>query len=92
MIKAGSSINLFDFTLAIIAAFNQMKKEFEFNMSASVRFELNLNSSQSGHDMAQKIMEEVSQDRERVLDLMGLLTYVGFFLLLFLYLKWVHHE
>ncbi|XP_017335314.1 DC-STAMP domain-containing protein 2 isoform X2 [Ictalurus punctatus] len=76
----------------IIAAFNQMKKEFEFNMSASVRFELNLNSSQSGHDMAQKIMEEVSQDRERVLDLMGLLTYVGFFLLLFLYLKAVLYK
>lgn len=87
MVKAGPSVNLFVFTLAIIAAFNQMKKEFEFNMSASVHFEMNLNSSQSVHHMAQKIMEEVSQDQERILDIMGLLTYVGFFLLLFMYLK-----
>lgn len=87
MVKAGLSIYLFVFPLAIIAAFNQMKKEFEFNMSASVSFEVNLNSSQSVHHMAQKIMEEVSQDQERILDLMGLLTYVGLFLLLFMYLQ-----
>lgn len=87
MVKAGHSIFLFVFRLAIIAAFNQMKKEFEFNMSASVHFEMNLNSSQSVHHMAQKIMEEVSQDQERILDLMGLLTYVGLFLLLFMYLQ-----
>ncbi|XP_026795467.3 DC-STAMP domain-containing protein 2 [Pangasianodon hypophthalmus] len=76
----------------IIAAFNQMKKEFEFNMSASVHFEMNLNSSQSVHHMAQKIMEEVSQDRERVLDIMGLLAYVGLFLLLFMYLQAVLYK
>ncbi|KAK3551153.1 hypothetical protein QTP70_013908 [Hemibagrus guttatus] len=76
----------------IIAAFNQMKKEFEFNMSASVHFDMNINSSQSVHHMAQKIMEEVSHDRERVLDLMGLLTYVGLFLLLFMYLQAVLYK
>ncbi|GAA6069972.1 DC-STAMP domain-containing protein 2 isoform X1, partial [Tachysurus ichikawai] len=76
----------------IIAAFNQMKKEFEFNMSASVHFEMDINSSQSVHQMAQKIMEEVSQDRERILDLMGLLTYVGLFLLLFMYLQAVLYK
>ncbi|XP_027005389.2 DC-STAMP domain-containing protein 2 isoform X2 [Tachysurus fulvidraco] len=76
----------------IIAAFNQMKKEFEFNMSASVHFEMDINSSQSVHQMVQKIMEEVSQDRERILDLMGLLTYVGLFLLLFMYLQAVLYK
>lgn len=87
MLKAGPSVNLCVFTPAIIAAFNQMKKEFEFNMSASVHFEMNLNSSQSVHHMAQKIMEEISQDQEHILDLMGLLNYVGLFLLLFMYLQ-----
>lgn len=86
MVKAGP-VHLFALILAIIAAFDQMKKEFEFNMSASVRFEMNVNSSQSVHHMVQKIMEEVSQDQERILDLMGLLTYVGLFLLLFMYLQ-----
>ncbi|XP_060776800.1 DC-STAMP domain-containing protein 2 [Neoarius graeffei] len=76
----------------IIAAFNQMKKEFEFNMSASVHFEMDLNSSQSVQHMVQKIMEEVSRDREHVLDLMGLLTYVGLFLLLFMYLQAVLYK
>ncbi|KAG7335941.1 hypothetical protein KOW79_000634 [Hemibagrus wyckioides] len=76
----------------IIAALNQMKKEFEFNMSASVHFEMKVNSSQSVHHMAQKIMEEVSHDREHVLDLMGLLTYVGLFLLLFMYLQAVLYK
>ncbi|KAM9489119.1 DC-STAMP domain-containing protein 2 isoform 2-T2 [Clarias gariepinus] len=76
----------------IIAAFDQMKKEFEFNMLASVHFEMNVNSSQSVRQMIQKIMEEVSQDCNRVLDIMGLFTYVGLFLMLFMYLQAVSYK
>ncbi|KAF7708515.1 hypothetical protein HF521_017572 [Silurus meridionalis] len=76
----------------IIAAFNQMKREFEFNMSASLHFDMNVNSSQSVHHMVQKIMEEVSQDQERILDLMAPLTYVGLVLLMFMYLQAVLYK
>ncbi|KAI5618237.1 DC-STAMP domain-containing protein 2, partial [Silurus asotus] len=76
----------------IIAAFNQMKREFEFNMSASLHFDMNVNSSQSVHHMVQKIMEEVSQDQERILDIMALLTYVGLVLLLFMYIQAVLYK
>lgn len=72
---------------AIIAAFDRMKKEFEFSMSASVHFDMNLNKSQSMQEMAQEIMEEVSQEQEHFLELMAVLAYVGLFLLLFVYLQ-----
>ncbi|XP_062847765.1 DC-STAMP domain-containing protein 2 [Trichomycterus rosablanca] len=76
----------------IIAAFDQIKKEFDFNMSASVHFHLNLNSSQSVQEMAQKIIEEVSQDRERFLHLTAVLAYVGLFLLLLMYIQAVMYK
>ncbi|KAL6488500.1 hypothetical protein MHYP_G00022410 [Metynnis hypsauchen] len=74
------------------AAFNQMKKEFEFNMSASVHFDMNLNKSQSMQEMAQEIMEEVAQEQEHFLELMAVLAYVGLFLLLFMYLQAVLYK
>ncbi|KAJ8354680.1 hypothetical protein SKAU_G00222470 [Synaphobranchus kaupii] len=70
-----------------IAAFEQMKQEFEFNISASIHFDTQLNSSQSLQQMAQGIMGEVSEDLNRVQELMGLLGYVGLFLLLLMYLQ-----
>ncbi|KAL7874213.1 hypothetical protein SRHO_G00051830 [Serrasalmus rhombeus] len=79
-------------TRATIAAFDQMKKEFEFNMSASVHFDMNLNRSQSMQEMAQEIMEEVAQEQERFLELMAVLAYVGLFLLLFMYLQAVLYK
>ncbi|KAF5907761.1 DC-STAMP domain-containing protein 2, partial [Clarias magur] len=79
-------------TRAIIAAFNQMKKEFEFNMSASVHFEMNINSSQTVHQMIQKIIEEVSEDCDRVLYIMGLFSYVGLVLMLFMYIQAVLYK
>ncbi|TSK34763.1 DC-STAMP domain-containing protein 2 [Bagarius yarrelli] len=76
----------------IIAAFNQIKKEFEFNMTASVHFDININSSQSVHHMVQNIIEEVSHERQRILDIMDLLTYVGLFLILLMYLRAVLYK
>ncbi|XP_072534838.1 DC-STAMP domain-containing protein 2 [Salminus brasiliensis] len=74
------------------AAFDRMKKEFEFNMSASVHSDMNLNISQSVQEMAQKIMEEVSQEQEHFLELTTALAYVGLFLLLFMYLQAVLYK
>lgn len=75
--------------LATIAAFNQIKKEFEFNISTSINFDLLLNNSQSMQDAAQEIMEEVSEQLGLLQEFKVLLAYMGFFLLLFMYLQYV---
>ena len=75
------------FLQATIAAFEQMKQEFEFNISASIHFDTQLNSSQSLQQVAQGIMKEVSEDLNRIQEFMGLLGYVGLFLLLLMYLQ-----
>lgn len=76
--------------LATIAAFDQIKKEFEFNISTSINFDLLLNNSQSMQDAAQEIMEEVSEQLGLLQELKVLLAYMGFFLLLFMYLQYVY--
>ncbi|XP_061103717.1 DC-STAMP domain-containing protein 2 [Conger conger] len=75
-----------------IAAFEQMKREFEFNISASIHFDTQLNSSQSLQQVAQGIMKEVSADLNRIQEFMGLLGYVGLFLLLLMYLQAVLYK
>ncbi|XP_036394574.1 DC-STAMP domain-containing protein 2 [Megalops cyprinoides] len=70
-----------------IAAFEQLRQEFDFNISASIHFDTQLNSSQSVQQVAQGIMGEVTADLTRVQELMGLLGYVGLFLLLLMYLQ-----
>jgi len=75
--------------LATIAAFDRIKKEFEFNISSSINFDLHLNNSQSMQDAAQGIMEEVSEQMGLLLELKVLLAYMGFFMLLFMYLQYV---
>ncbi|XP_067304663.1 DC-STAMP domain-containing protein 2 [Pseudorasbora parva] len=75
-----------------IAAFNRMKKEFEFNISTSINFDLLLNNSQSMQDAAQEIMEEVSEQLVLLQELKGLLAYMGFFLLLLMYLQAVLYK
>ncbi|KAJ8290058.1 hypothetical protein GJAV_G00008250 [Gymnothorax javanicus] len=75
-----------------IAAFEQMQQEFEFNISASIHFDAQLNRSQSIQQIAQGIMAEVSEDLHRIQELMGLLEYVGLFLLLFMYLQAVLYK
>ncbi|KAJ8398485.1 hypothetical protein AAFF_G00427400 [Aldrovandia affinis] len=75
-----------------IAAFEQMRQEFEFNVSASIHFDTHLNSSQSLQQVAQAIMGEVTADLNRIQELMGLLGYVGLFLLLLMYLQAVLYK
>lgn len=48
--------------IATNAAFNRIKKEFEYNIYTSNNFDLLLNNSQSMQDAAQEIMEEVSEE------------------------------
>ncbi|XP_051575689.1 DC-STAMP domain-containing protein 2-like [Myxocyprinus asiaticus] len=75
-----------------IAAFDRIKKEFEFNISTSSHFDLQLNNSQSMQDAAQNIMEEVSEELGLLWELKVLLAYMGFFLLLFMYLQAVLYK
>ncbi|XP_056332009.1 DC-STAMP domain-containing protein 2 [Danio aesculapii] len=75
-----------------IAAFDRIKKEFEFNISTSINFKLLMNSSQSMQDAAQQIMEEVSEELVLLQELKALLTYTGFFMLLFIYLQVVLYK
>ncbi|XP_030638976.1 DC-STAMP domain-containing protein 2 [Chanos chanos] len=75
-----------------LAAFEQIKKEFEFNISASTHYDLQLNSSQSIQEMAQDMMEEVSEDLIYFQGLTGLLAYMSLVLLLFMYLQAVLYK
>ncbi|XP_035991463.1 DC-STAMP domain-containing protein 2 [Fundulus heteroclitus] len=45
-----------------VAAFKKMMREFEFNISASVKFDLDANSSRSLQQVSQEIMAEISSD------------------------------
>ena len=64
-----------------------MKKEFEFNISTSMHFDMNVNSSQSLQQVSQDMMEEVSVELGRFQEVMGLIAYIGLFLLLLMYLQ-----
>nr|XP_046171915.1 DC-STAMP domain-containing protein 2 isoform X2 [Oncorhynchus gorbuscha] len=75
-----------------IAAFEKMKKEFEFNISASMHFDMNVNSSQSLQQVSQDMMEEVSVELGRFQEVMGLIAYIGLFLLLLMYLQAVLYK
>lgn len=58
-----------------------MKREFEFNISASLDFDLDANSSQSLHQMSQSIMSEISSELQVFQKLSGPLAYIGLVLL-----------
>ncbi|XP_018534335.1 LOW QUALITY PROTEIN: DC-STAMP domain-containing protein 2 [Lates calcarifer] len=64
-----------------VAAFERMKREFEFNISASVTFDLDANSSRSLQQVSQDIMEEVSSDLQVFQRMSGPLKYGGLVLL-----------
>ncbi|XP_029361174.1 DC-STAMP domain-containing protein 2-like [Echeneis naucrates] len=64
-----------------IAAFERMKREFEFNITTSVTFDLEANSSRSLQQVSQDIMEDVSSDLELVQTLSEMLKYGGLVLL-----------
>ncbi|KAL0984882.1 hypothetical protein UPYG_G00149900 [Umbra pygmaea] len=75
-----------------IAAFEKMKREFEFNISASMHFDMNVNSSLSLQQVSQEIMEEVSSELGRFQEVVGLLAYIGLFLLLLMYFQAVMYK
>ncbi|KAM7421750.1 hypothetical protein PAMA_015743 [Pampus argenteus] len=64
-----------------IAAFERMKREFDFNVTASVTFDLDANSSRSLQQVTQDIMEEVSSELQVFQKLSELLAYGGLILL-----------
>lgn len=72
---------------AVVAAFEQMKREFEFNISASVNFDLDANISQSLQQMSQDIMEEVSSELQLFQRLGDPLKYCGLVLVACSYLR-----
>uniref|UniRef100_A0A4W5QUJ0 Dendritic cell-specific transmembrane protein-like domain-containing protein n=1 Tax=Hucho hucho TaxID=62062 RepID=A0A4W5QUJ0_9TELE len=77
--------------LATMAAFEKMKK-FEFNISASMHFDMNVSSSQSLQQVSQEMMEEVSVELGRFQEVMGLIAYIGLFILLLMYLQAVLYK
>lgn len=64
-----------------------MKREFEFNISASVNFDLDANISKSLQQMSQEIMDEVSSELHLFQKLCEPLKYGGLILLAFSFLR-----
>ncbi|KAL6109871.1 dcst2 [Pungitius sinensis] len=75
-----------------VAAFERMKREFDFNISASMTFDLEANSSRSLHQVAQDIMEEVSSDLHVFQKISEALTYGGLVLLVLSFLRAVRYK
>ncbi|XP_029115911.1 DC-STAMP domain-containing protein 2 [Scleropages formosus] len=75
-----------------ITAFEKMREEFEFNISASVHADVQLNSSHSIQEISQQIMNEVTMEVSHVQEMLGLLSYVSLFLLLLMYLQAVLYK
>nr|XP_043873781.1 DC-STAMP domain-containing protein 2-like [Solea senegalensis] len=65
----------------VVAAFERMKRQFEFNISASVTFDLDADSSRSPQQMTQDIMAEISSDLQLFRRLSEPLKYAGLMLL-----------
>ncbi|XP_026173672.2 DC-STAMP domain-containing protein 2 [Mastacembelus armatus] len=71
----------------VVAAFEQMKREFDFNISASVNFKLDANMSHSMQQMSQDIMKEVSSELQVFHKLSDPLKYGGLILLTWSFLR-----
>ena len=70
-----------------VEAFKKLRKQFEFNISASMHYDVQLNSSQSMQEVSQKIMEEITEELYLFQKLSGLLSYLGLFLLAYIYIQ-----
>ncbi|XP_034410402.1 DC-STAMP domain-containing protein 2 [Cyclopterus lumpus] len=75
-----------------VAAFDRMKRQFDFNLSATVTFDLDTNSSRSLQQVAQDIMEEVSSELHVFQKLSDPLTYGGLVLLAWSFLRAVRYR
>ncbi|XP_029969951.1 DC-STAMP domain-containing protein 2 [Salarias fasciatus] len=64
-----------------VAAFQKLKREFDFNLTASVSFDVDANRSRSLQQASQDIVEELSSDLRALRSLGDPLKYVSFVLL-----------
>uniref|UniRef100_H3C6R0 DC-STAMP domain containing 2 n=1 Tax=Tetraodon nigroviridis TaxID=99883 RepID=H3C6R0_TETNG len=71
----------------VAAAFAHMKREFDFNFSASVIYDLQANGSRSLQEISQDILSEVSAQM-RIFQVLGApLAYLGFALLILSFVR-----
>lgn len=70
-----------------VAAFEKLKQEFDFNISASVTFDLDANSSRSLQQVSQDILEEVSSELHLFQKLSKPLTYASLIMLAFSFFR-----
>ncbi|KAM6994692.1 LOW QUALITY PROTEIN: DC-STAMP domain-containing protein 2 [Tautogolabrus adspersus] len=75
-----------------VAAFERLKREFDFNISASLKLDLDTNSSRSLQQVSQDIMEEVSSELHLFQTLIAPLTYGSLVLLACSYLRAVRYR
>ena len=72
---------------AINIALDRIRREFEFNISTTHRFEVNLNASKSLSEVALDIMESVRLHMEPARRFLALFTHFTFLAMLYLYLQ-----
>ncbi|XP_037639479.1 DC-STAMP domain-containing protein 2 [Sebastes umbrosus] len=75
-----------------IAAFERLRREFDFNISASVTYDLDTNSSRSLHQVSQDILAEISSDLQVFQKLIEPLIYGSLLLLVWSYLRAVWYK
>ncbi|XP_075301132.1 LOW QUALITY PROTEIN: DC-STAMP domain-containing protein 2 [Opisthocomus hoazin] len=68
-------------------ALDRIRREFEFNISTTHRFEVNLNASKSLSEVALDIMESVRLHMEPARRFLALFTHFTFLAMLYLYLQ-----
>lgn len=68
-----------------MAALEKLKQEFEFDLTATVTFDLEANSSQSLQEVSQHILEELSLELQLLEALSQPLDYICVILLLWSY-------
>ncbi|NXF55206.1 DCST2 protein, partial [Oceanites oceanicus] len=74
-------------TAPLTNALDRVRREFEFNISAMHRFDINLNASKTLGEVALDIMEGVRLRLEPTRRVLGLFTHVSFCAILYMYLQ-----
>ncbi|KAM9214666.1 DC-STAMP domain-containing protein 2 [Leptosomus discolor] len=72
---------------AIMDAVDRVRREFEFDVLTTYRFDVNLNASKSLGEVAMDIMEGVRLHLEPTRRVLGLFTHITFFAILFMYIQ-----
>ncbi|XP_071583272.1 DC-STAMP domain-containing protein 2 isoform X2 [Heliangelus exortis] len=66
---------------------DHVRREFEFNITAVHRFDVNLNASKSLGEVALDIMESVRLSLEPIYNILALFTHFSFFAIVYIYLR-----